>query len=199
MCTYSPSLGVTQAYRDGVSAGQGGQLDSIYEDLIAKVDELAVNGAANESQPGEEADQINALSEEHERLAKPLGEDKIEIQRTKADGTTVVQERKLSETIAAFERVLNSKRKELEELFRELGDVDEEIATVKEDIAAAERNEVAKLKQTLDSQVDDLIKQAAACKEMTISEVEKARRKEKKATDEQNQKFEDFMRSIVGS
>ena len=176
-----------------MAAGKGGQLESIYQELIAKVNELAVN---NEAKGVAEVDEIKALTDEHARLANPLGDDKIEIQRTKADGSTIIQERKLSDTMTAFERVLSHKRSELEQLLRELAEVDAEIATVKEDIAAIEKNEVAKLKRELDIQVAALKKQALKCKDATIAEVEKARKDEKKAADAQNQKFEEFMKSM---
>lgn len=180
-----------------MAAGTGGQLDAIYQDLVAKVDELAVNGGIVEGENGDTVDQTTALADEHTRLSKSLGEDKIEIQRMKADGSTIVQERKLADTMATFERVLNHKRGDLEGLLQELADVEAEIGEVKEDIAAVEKNDVAKLKQELDAQVAALRKQAVACKETTAVEVEKARKKEKKAADEQNQKFEEFMRSIL--
>lgn len=139
---------------------------------------------------------INALVDEHARLANPLGEDKIEIQRTKADGSTVAEERKLADTMKAFERVLDHKREELELLLRELKDVDVEIAATRKDILAVEEKEVKQLGGRLDAQVAALMHEADASAEATLSEVDRARKDEKKAAEIQNKKFEDFMNSI---
>lgn len=95
-----------------------------------------------------------------------------------------------------FERVLDQKRDELEQLLRELKNVDAEIVALKEDIVAVEQKDGKKLKRALDAEVAALVKKAETNSAATLADVEKARKEEKKAAEIQKQKFEDFMNSI---
>lgn len=177
-------------------AATGDQLEPVYGELLASVDNLAVGDASNGAHvPGSDA-QLDALLEEHKRLANPLGEDKIEVHYITADGSTIAEERKLSDTMKAFERVLETKRGELQAMLRELKDFEAEIAAVKQDIVSLEQKEVKKLKRELDNQVAALTKEAEKCKAFTLAEVEKARKDDKKAVELQNQKFADFIKTI---
>lgn len=140
--------------------------------------------------------QLKALADEHTRLANPLGEDKIAIQRTGAGGTKIVEERKLFDTMQRFERGLQNKRSELQSLLDELKDIDTEIATVKQDVLAVEQKQVKKLKRDLDAQVASLVEEAEASQKTVLAEVEKARKQERTNVDVQNKKFEELLKTM---
>ena len=188
--------GVTKEYRDATAAGRGNQLEPVYNELIASMDNLAVGDATNSANEHGSHNQLHTLLEEQKRLANPLGEDKIEVHRVTANGSTIAEERKLSDTMKAFERVLETKRGELEAMLRELKDVNTEIAAVKQDILSVEQKEAKRLKRDLDNQVAGLTKETEKCKVTTLAEVDKARKEDKKAVEVQNQKFADFMKTI---
>lgn len=155
-----------------------------------------MNGTTPGAEDSESGADVTTLTAEYARLSNRLGEDKIEIQRTRADGSTVAQERKLSETMQTFERVYDQKRGELEQLLRELKGVNAEIAAVKQNIVRAEQKEGKKLKGELDARVAALVTEAETCKEATLGEVDQALKDDRKATAAQNKAFEKFLQSI---
>lgn len=168
----------------------------MYNELIARVATVAVDSAENYNVDPQPTHRMTDLVAEHARLANPLSEDKIEIQRTKADGSKVAEERKLSETMQVFERTLEQKRSELEQLLQELEDVDAEIAATRRNILAVEQKDVKRLKHELDTHVAALLGEAEASKAATLGEIEKARKEEKRAADAQNKKFEELMKTM---
>lgn len=139
---------------------------------------------------------LEALNTEKSGLANPLSEDKIAVQRTSPGGSTLIEERKVSDTMKGFEQELRQKRDEMGQLLRQLDDVNAELVSTKQGILAVEQKDVRKLQRAVDAQVTSLLKQASSSYEATVAEVKKAWKDEQKATKEQQQRFEAFMASI---
>lgn len=157
------------------------------------MDSLSVGGDAVDAKTQA---QISDLAVQYAQLVSPLGDDKMQIQHQITDGATVNEERKLSDTMTKFERVLDQKRGELTQLLRQLEEVDGEIAAVKQDIVVTEQKGVKKAQRDFEAKVASLKKQAEASKGATLAEVEKARKNEKKATEAQAKAFEEFMENF---
>jgi len=161
----------------------------VYDDLISKVDQLAVAGGA--------AKDDQALALENAKLAKLLSDDKIEIHRTRPDGSIVAQERQLGDTMQDFKRIFEQKRSELEGHIRELHDVEASITITRRDVEDTEKNAVKTLTSELDVQISGLFKEIDKLRSTALSDVKKAKREERDAYAEQKKALDAYVRAVA--
>lgn len=153
------------------------RLQPIYEELIARVDGLDVNGQPL-NMPGvpSQAD-VDALIAEDEKLSKPLDDDILQIE----DRSGRVRDVRLGDLMRKFDAKSEEKREEIAELLLQLKAVDTEIVAAQKDALHAEKVDVKKLRDKLAVQLEGFKDQALRIKEQTEAEVKAALEEDKKA------------------
>ncbi|KAK3706004.1 hypothetical protein LTR37_012998 [Vermiconidia calcicola] len=180
-------------YRNGASAAKSSQLEPVYDELIARVDGLNVDGQP--PRPGKaELDEVIAVDA---ALSKPMDEERMTIQNHRRNGAVETKEIKLGDTMLAFEKLVEKKRSELESLLQDLSEVDAEIVATKQSIVDNEKKAVKKMKDALGAELASFMQQAESIKKHTMAAIEKAQKEEKAENKEKNRKLEELIKQMI--
>ncbi|KAK3686323.1 monothiol glutaredoxin grx5 [Vermiconidia calcicola] len=180
-------------YRNETAAAKGSQLEPVYDELVARVDDLNVDGQPQG--PGKaELDEVIAVDA---ALSKPLDEERMTIQNHRRNGTVETKEIKLGDTMLAFEKLLERKRSELESLLEDLSETDAEIMATKRSIVDTEKKAVKTIKDALGTELASFMQQAESIKKHTAAAIEKAQKEEKAENKEKNRKLEELIKQMI--
>ena len=175
---------------------RGQRLQPIYNELIARVDGLDVNGNRLEDAGISMKTQVNALAQESSALSKPIGEEEITLQIERESGVIESENIKLKDTIHGFRKLTDQTRAKLMHYLQELQDIDAEIAAAKQAVVQTEDGEVKKAKEDYKAELVALGEEARACKQQTLAEVSQSRKQDKAWNLETNRKVEEFMKAL---
>jgi chromosome segregation ATPase len=141
--------------------------------------------------------ELNAVLEKDATLFKPLDDEQMTIQNQRKNGTVELKNVRLGDTMLTFERQVNAKRGELEELMQQLKAVDTEIAAAHKAVLDAEQNAVRNAKAVFVAELASLEKEAGAVAGRTRAEVKKSRKEDQTEKAGMDRKLEEFMRELL--
>ena len=168
------------------------QLDVVYEELMARIDGVDLNGKSLDVSGAPSDNALHAMKVDA-NLFKSLEEDVVTISVTKSDGTVVMKNVKLGDSMQKLENLIEDSRMKLNRLAKELKEVNREIdATLDGYNKATKTVEDAFEKKIVKCQSD-----AKAFHKWTIDEVTRARKEDKAYAVEANRKLQEFAVSLI--
>ena len=182
----------TAAYDRGEAGSIAEQLDAVYEELMARIDGMDINGKSLEI-PGAPSDAALKDIQGDIDLFRPLEEDVVTISVTKSDRTVAMKNVKLGDSIKKLENLIEDSEAKLTRLAKELNEVNGEIdATLDEYNKATKSVGDAFQKKIVKYQAD-----VKAFHKWTIDEITKARKEDKAYAVEANRKLQEFAASLL--
>jgi hypothetical protein len=182
----------TAAYDRGEAGNIAEQFDAVYEELMARIDGMDINGKSLDIPGAPSNDALQAMQGDVS-LFRPLEEDVVTISVTKSDGTVAMKNVKLGDSIQKLETLIEDSRAKLTRLTKELKEVNGEIdATLDEYNKATKAVGDAFQKKIVKYQSD-----VKAFHKQTIDEITKARKEDKAYAVEANRKLQEFAASLI--
>jgi len=182
----------TAAYDRGEAGNIAEQLDAVYEELMARIDGIDINGKSLDI-PGAPSDAGLQAMQDDVNLFRPLEEDVVTISVTKSDGTVAMKDLRLGDSIQKLENLIEDSKAKLARLAKELKEVNGEIdATLDEYNKATKAVGDAFQKKIVMYQSD-----VKAFHQRTIDEITKARKEDKAYAVEANRKLQEFAASLI--
>lgn len=182
----------TAAYDRGEAGDISEQLDAVCEELTARIDGIDINGKSINI-PGAPSDVALQAMQGEANLFRSLDEDVVTISVTKSDGSVVMKDVKLGNSMQKLENLIQDSRAKLTRLTKELKEVNGEIdATLDEYNKATKAVGDAFQKEIVKYQSD-----VRAFHKWTIDEITKARKEDKAYAVEANRKLQEFAASLV--
>ena len=133
-------------------------------------------------------ERAKTVTSETTKHLNPLDDDQMTIQSTRKDGQVRTRDVTLADTFNNFERLLNRKRIELDNIIEKFKEVDDEIAMVRRDIYQTEKDQVKKVNDDFHLKLNAFTKRAKADKEKTAADI-KQTRKHEEADEAANQRL----------
>jgi hypothetical protein len=171
----------------------------VYEELVARVKGLDVNGNPLKNLDRPSSKQISAIIEEDKALSKSLDDEVITITDERKNGRRSMRELRVGDTMDKFEKTLEDKHNEVVKLIQELKAVDAEIASARAAIAKVENKEIKRAREGFMKELSALSEQAEAAKNQTEVEIKKARKADQANRDKMDSKMEAFLKELMGS
>lgn len=182
----------TAAYDRGEAGNIAEQLDAVYEELMARIDGMDINGKSLDI-PGAPSDAGLQAMQDDVNLFRPLEEDVVTISVTKSDGTVAMKNVKLGDSIQKLETLIDDSRAKLTRLTKELKEVNGEI-----DATLDEYNKTTKsVGDAFQEKIAKYQSDVKAFHKWTIDEVMKARKEDKAYAVEANRKLQEFAASLI--
>lgn len=182
----------TAAYDQAEAGSIAEQLDAVYEELMARIDGMDINGKSLDI-PGAPSDDALQAMKADVNLFKSLEEDVVTISVTRSDGTVAMKNVKLGNSMQKLENIIEDSRLKLTRLAKDLKEVNEEIdASLHGYNKATKSVDDAFQKKIVQCQSD-----AKAFHKWTIDEVTKARKEDKAYAVEANRKLQEFAASLI--
>lgn len=182
----------TAAYGRGEAGSAAEQLDAIYEELIARIDGMDVNGKSLNI-PGAASDAALQNMQGDVSLFLPMEEDVVTISVTKSDGSVALKDVKLGDSIEKLEKLIEDSKAKLTRLTKELNEVNEAI-----DETLGEYNKAAiTVGDAFEKKIAKYQADVQAFHKWTIHEITKARKEDKAYGVESNRKLQEFAASLI--
>lgn len=187
--------GTTEAIAayDRVEAGSTTeQLDAVYEELMARMDGMDINGKSLDI-PGAPSDAAIKAIQGDVAIFRPLEDDVVTISVTKSDGTVAMKNVRLGDSIKKLENLIEGSRAKLTRLAKELNEVNGEIDATLDGYNKA-------TKSVGDAFQEEIVKYQADVKafhKWTIDAITKSRKEDKVYAAEANRKLQEFAASLI--
>ena len=182
----------TAAYDRGEAGSIAEQLDAVHEELIARIDGMDINGKSLDILGALSEDALQAMQRDA-NLFRSLNEDVVTISVTKSDGTVVMKNIKLGDSIEKLEKMTEDSKVKLMRLTKELKEVNAEI-----DAALDGYNKATKsVEDAFQKRIARYQSDVKAFHKWTIDEVTKARKEDKAHAVEANRKLQEFAASLI--
>lgn len=175
---------------------QGEQLEPIYQELLARVDGLTVDGKPVQVPGLPSKAEMNALVERDANLFTLLDDEEMTIQNQRKNGSIELRDVRLGDTMQNFERLVDSKRPELEYLMHQLREAERDIASAYKAVVETELKDIKKAEEEFAEELASLEEEAGALKRRTRAKVEKARKEDQEAKVAMDRKIEELIREF---
>jgi SMC interacting uncharacterized protein involved in chromosome segregation len=182
----------TAAYDRGETGSIVEQLEAVYEELIARIDGMDINGKLLDI-PGVPSDAALQDMQEDLHLFRPLEDDAVTISVTKSDGTTSMKHVKLGDSIEKLEELIEDSKTKLTRLTKELTEVNEEIDTTLDEYNKATKT----VGEAFEKKIAKYHLDVKAFHKWTIDEIAKAKKEDKAYGVEANRKLQEFAASLI--
>ena len=182
----------TANYDRGEAGSIAEQLDAVYEELLARIDGMDINGKLLDI-PGVPTDAALQDMQDGVNLFRPLEEDVVTISVTKSDGSTAMKHVKLGDSIEKLEKLIEDSKMKLTRLTKELTEVNEEIDNTLDAYNKATKTVGDAYQKRIMMYQSDV----QAFHKWTIDEIAKARKEDKAYGVEANRKLQEFAASLI--
>ncbi len=194
VCITNKNQDAVRQYREAITTAKSEVLEPAFNELLARVDGLSLNGSAVSVEGVPSNHELDSIFESEAALAASLRDEKMTINSKRQNGTIEVREVQLGQTMLNLERVVKEKRGELERLLQELKSVDASITTTHDDVVRIEHKDVAKARSSYEANLRSLIDDADSIANSTRAAVKKARKEDEAQKREAEHKLEQFLR-----